>query len=131
MKIILFVFTGGVGFLTEIAIIQIAVSVFGVSHVGARIVSFPVAVLATWFINRKITFTSENKAIEELSKYIFVQVIGGLINLGVYYVIVTNQSFDMIDPILALAVASLCSMIFTYTGSRKLVFTNKTTKINS
>ena len=131
MKIILFVFTGGVGFLTEIAIIQIAVSVFGVSHVAARIVSFPVAVLATWFINRKITFTSENKAIEELSKYIFVQVIGGLINLGVYYVIVTNQSFDMIDPILALAVASLCSMIFTYTGSRKLVFTNKTTKINS
>ena len=32
MKIILFVFTGSVGFLTEIAIIQIAVSVFGASH---------------------------------------------------------------------------------------------------
>ena len=29
MKIILFVFTGGVGFLTEVAIIQIAISVFG------------------------------------------------------------------------------------------------------
>ena len=75
--------------------------------------------------------TSENKAINELSKYIFVQVIGGLINLSVYYVLVTNQSFDMIDPILALAVSSLCSMAFTYTGSRKLVFINKTTKINS
>lgn len=125
MKIILFVFTGGMGFLTEIAIIQIAVSLFAASSIAARLISFPLAVFVTWFINRKITFTSKNKAIEELRRYVFVQVIGGLINLCIYYLIITNKNFEAINPILALAFASLCSMVFTYIGSRKIVFTNR------
>ena len=130
MKIILFVFTGAIGFITEVTIIPIAVSFLEVSPIAARTVSFPIAVLTTWMINRKITFTSENRAIEELSKYVFIQVIGGLINLSVYYVIVTSQSFDLIGPALALAASSLCSMLFTYIGTHKLVFTNNTSKIN-
>jgi putative flippase GtrA len=130
MKIILFIFTGGVGFLTEIAIIQISVFVFGASHISARIVSFPVAVFVTWAINRKLTFTSRNKSIQELGKYAFVQVIGGGINLCIYYLIVTNQKFETINPIIVLAFASLCSMIFTYLGSQKMVFTTKTKEAN-
>jgi len=130
MKIILFIMGGGIGFITEIFIIQLLVSVFSVSFVSVRAISFPVAVCVTWFFNRKITFLSKNRVAAELSQYILIQIIGGSINLSIYYLIISSQQFQNINPILALAIAASCSMIFTFLTSKNIVFQKKTNTMN-
>lgn len=126
MKIILFVLAGGIGFITEVIIIQLLISVFSVSFIAVRAVSFPIAVSVTWFINRKITFLSKNRVASELSQYILIQILGGLINLSIYYLIIPNQHFQSVNPIFVLAIAAFCSMIFTFYTSKKIVFQQKT-----
>ena len=126
MKIILFILAGGIGFMTEVIIIQLLVSVFSVSFIAVRAISFPVAVCVTWLFNRKITFLSKNRVAAELSQYVLIQILGGSINLSIYYLIVSSQQFQSINPILALAIAAACSMIFTFLTSKNIVFQQKT-----
>ncbi len=122
MKIFLYTITGGIGFITEVFIIYLMTAIYGLSFFYVRFISFPIAVFVTWVINRKITFTSKNRAAIELSKYLVIQTIGASINLLIYYLLIINFKTQNIHPILALAFAAFVSMIFTYQASNKLVF---------
>jgi len=130
MKLILFIMAGGIGFITEILIIQILVSMFSISYVSVRAISFPVAVCVTWLINRKVTFISKNRVAAELSLYILIQILGGSINLSIYLLVISSQQFQSVNPILALAIAACCSMMFTFLTSKNIVFKQEINTMN-
>jgi putative flippase GtrA len=90
----------------------------------ARLCSFTVAVTVTWLLNRKITFTygASPRRFEEWSRYVAVGLVGAAINFVVFLGLVHWGPRGIRLPLLALTIASLFALLFTYTGSRIFVF---------
>ena len=124
MKLARFTVVGGLGFLVDASVLTALVRIAGMGLYSSRAVSFLAAVSVTWFMNRTWTFgTSGNKRRgKEYSGYILVQVIGALINLGVYVVCI--ESFEQLAryPVIPLAVGALLALIFNFYFSSRLVF---------
>jgi putative flippase GtrA len=96
----------------------------GLNYFTARLVSFSVAVVCTWLMNRSFTFRtpSAHGKVKEAALYIGVQCAGGLANIGVYTAAI------MILPVLKdwllipLAMGSAAGLCLTFVGSKHLAF---------
>ena len=116
---------GGVGFLVDGGILTVLTSWFLVNVYVARGVSFPIATVVTWYLNRSFTFRAHkagNVSKEEYLRYLIVQIGGALLNLAVFIVLVYLFSWMSKFPILPLALGAVFGMIFNYTFSRIWVF---------
>lgn len=119
-----FAFTGCIGFLTDAGILALLVHVGGLNPYAARALSFPLAVTTTWYINRKITFSaraSYNRG-REWGRYFVVSVVGGVVNLTVYFLCIYFSDFMLRAPVFALAVASIMALSVNYLGSKHYAF---------
>ena len=119
-----FVVVGGIGFIIDASILAILVHGYVWGDYTARIVSFAVAVTATWYLNRRYAF-SARKTLDrrsEYSRYLAVQLTGMAINFLVYSLcIATVETMDQ-WPVLALAVGSAVALFFNFMGARLFVF---------
>ena len=115
---------GGIGFVIDAGILSMLVHGFGNDPLSSRLVSFPCALTATWYLNRRITFShlASNNPRQEWMRYVMVGVAGNLINLIVYTVLVRLSQTMYIYPEAALAIASVVAMIFNYLGSSRYAF---------
>jgi putative flippase GtrA len=120
-----YLFVGAAGFLIEIGIINLYHAISPDSFMYARFISFPLAVLATWMLNRKLTFKSSAEYRNEIMTYGVVQSIGAIINLTFYYgsLLYIGQSTIYYNFIFCLS--AILSMGFTYMCSAKFVFKDK------
>jgi putative flippase GtrA len=116
---------GTVGFLVDAAVLSWLVQWQGWGPVEARGLSFPLAVTATWALNRRFTFTSRAGADRkrEYGRYFVVQTIGALINLGVYLAVIAAVPPIAAWPVLPLAAGAGVAMVFNFVASRHLAFT--------
>lgn len=113
---------GGIGFCTDGGILYVLVHAFGWSPLTSRLISFPVAVVVTWLLNRTLVFKVERRpSIRELSLYVTVQIVGIGVNLGVYGALVLFTALERY-PTIALAIAAVCAALFNYAGATKAVF---------
>ena len=122
-----FVVVGGIGFIVDASILAILVHGYGWGDYTARIVSFSVAVTATWYLNRHYVF-SERKTLDrrsEYSRYLAVQLFGMAINFLVYSLCIVSSATMDRWPVLALAVGSAVALFFNYAGARLFVFLGK------
>jgi putative flippase GtrA len=119
-----FVAAGGIGFLIEAVILTWLVQEQGLNIYGARLVSFSVAVTATWAINRNFAFAGlrQHRKSREYSAYFFVQIVGAAINLGVFAAVVALQPGLRSVPVLPLAIGAAVAMVFNFVASRAWVF---------
>jgi putative flippase GtrA len=118
-----FAVVGATGFLTEAALLQVLVHALRLDPFAARLISFSVAVLVTWQLNRGFTFKVERPAsAREAALYFGVQGAGGLANLAVYStaLLAAPQLRELL--IAPLALGSAAGLCLTYLGSKHLAF---------
>lgn len=122
-----FGFVGAFGFVVDYAVLLLLTGVVQFNAILGRILSFAVAVLATWIVNRTWTFREharDDRRAEEASSYLAVQCTAFVLNMGVYTALIAafpgfDHGLALFPPTFAGALAGLG---INYLGSRHLVF---------
>jgi putative flippase GtrA len=119
-----FCVVGGIGFVIDAGILSLLVHGLGLGPLLSRLVSFPCALTATWYLNRRVTFSHSvsNNPRQEWLRYALVGVAGNLINFVVYVVCIRSSQTMYSYPETALAIASIVALAFNYLGSSRYVF---------
>jgi putative flippase GtrA len=119
-----FCVVGLLGFVVDFTVLKVVVNL-GMSPIGGRGVSFPVAVIATWLANRAWTFqhhVQQRSLLRELSTYFAVQSAGFAANFAVYTSLVAGVAAlhgRLLPPMVAGTAAGL---IINYLGAKHIVF---------
>lgn len=118
-----FAVVGTVGFAVDGGLLQLLVW-SGWGPIEARAISFPAAVLATWWLNRTITFRGrdEGPLWASLLRYVAVSLVGTAVNFGVYTSLVLGSPAMSARPIVPFAIASVVALVFNYLGSKHFAF---------
>jgi putative flippase GtrA len=114
---------GAVGFSVDGGLLQLLV-LLGWGPLAARAVSFPAAVLATWWLNRCITFREQDGGglLRSLARYVAVSMVGTSINFGIYTSFVLGSAQMAAQPLVPFAIASAVALVFNYLGSKYFAF---------
>jgi len=96
----------------------------GLNPYAARFISFPVAVLATWVLNRTFTFRqpSAHGPVKQALYYAGVQFGGGVANIAVYAAALALAPVLKHYLPIALAFGSAAGLCVTYAGSKYIAF---------
>jgi len=94
----------------------------------ARALSFPIAVVATWLLNRNWTFRATREASREgqFRRYFGVQVVGSLTNYLVYSAVIGMFGTASMTIFLAFALGSFIGSFLNFFGARLLAFRAQT-----
>lgn len=118
-----FALVGVVGFAVDGGLLQ-GLTLAGWGPLEARLVSFPAAVLCTWWLNRAITFRGSDHGplLASLLRYIGVSVVGTGVNFAVYAGLVLGSATMAATPVVPFAIASVAALAFNYLGSKHFAF---------
>jgi putative flippase GtrA len=115
---------GVAGFTVDALVLHAATGMGGLSPFVGRFVSFPVAVLATWLLNRSFTFRgpTHHTPWRQALVYAAVQGAGGIANIGAY-----NLALAVHPPfkhmlLIPLAFGSAAGLCLTFLGSKHIAF---------
>ncbi len=128
-KLIYFTFVGAVGFLVDASILTLLSQYYGFDIYLARLISFSLATMATWVLNRKVVFRQEvdpdQSKSEEYVRYLFVQTTGGGVNLLIFTLLIMVAPSLNSHPIVPLAVGAIFGLAINFTGVRYWVYSKK------
>lgn len=115
---------GVVGFAVDAGVLQALVSLAHWGPIAARCVAIPVAVCATWLLNRTVTFPESvgGPAIASLLRYATVSAAGAGVNFTVYALLVFALPVMAARPVVPLGVASIVALMVNYLGSKYFAF---------
>lgn len=126
-KFILFGIAGGAGFVVDTAVLYLLKGALG--PYGARVISFLVAVLATWLINRQFAFKAQRSEHlplwREFLHYLGAMILGGVVNYAVYAALVATIPVFAEYLVLAVAAGVGAGMVVNFLLADKLVFRQK------
>ena len=124
MQIRRFCIVGGVGFLTDAGLLIASIRLAGLNPISARGVSFLVAVLVTFELNRRWSFhnAETGRYCAVLVNYLSVQIVGFVCNIVVYTLLYNALPNPYNSPLLCLAMASGLALFVNYAGASSLVF---------
>ncbi len=90
----------------------------------ARGISFPIAVTATWYLNRVWTFSIGDVAVSprEYKRYLLIQIAGAGANYAVYVLLLQFVEHTPANALMALAVGALVGLIINFFGARYWAF---------
>ena len=118
-----FCLIGFFGFIIESFLITVIIELLTISKSNSRLISIPICLLLTWFLNRNFTFDNKNR---EIPKQIFLYylLIGGGVTLNfiVYYFSIIFLNNLKYDYIISVAIGSISSMLFNYFNMKFFVF---------
>ena len=119
--IVPFAFVGAIGFAVD-AVALVALMATGLPPLIARPPAFLVAVTVTFLLNRAFTFSDRRTGSvrTEAAGYVLVQVLGALVNYGVFAAALALV--PVMHPLLALAAGSVVGMAFNFGTLRLLVY---------
>ena len=122
-ELFLFGVIGTVGLLVDIAVLYSLKAMLGLF--AARGISFLVAVITTWYLNKNITFQGKKSALpiyQELITYIGLMLFGGAANYAIYIWLVLAYEYVQSNPFLAVAAGSLAGMVLNYSATKFVLF---------
>jgi len=125
-SLIPFIVVGGIGFMVDAGILTVLVHTLAWDPFGGRILSFLVAILVTWVLNRQWGFRKGKSKLKhrEFVRYFSAQILGILINYGIFYgVLITYPSLE-IYPVIPVAAGSAVAMTFNFIVLHLFVFVN-------
>jgi len=119
-----FLVVGGIGFLIDAGVLTLALHYFTPSVYVARALSFTVAVIATWLLNRMFVFDADagGSRVAEYGRYFVMQVAGALSNLGVFVALIELLPRLGAAPIVPLAAGAALGAAVNYAGATLWVF---------
>jgi putative flippase GtrA len=122
-RILWFGLAGIAGFAVDAGVVTV-MTTHGLDPRPARLFSFLLAIVTTWLINRRHAFGDRvgKPSLAEFLRYASASSLAALINLGVFMGLVSAQTYFAAQPMLAVAIATACSMSFNYWSYLKLVF---------
>jgi len=114
---------GGAGFLVDGGLLWVLLSA-GVDPFLGRAVSFPVAVLVTWLLNRIWTFSSASRLGlgRQLYRYLAVQIAGALVNYAIYALVLIFIVQTPTNALFALMIGAIFGLVINFTGAKMIVF---------
>lgn len=116
-----FLLGGGLAFLTDAAVLLMLTRGAGLSPFSARPLSICVAMVVSWLINRTITFAQTvPPTFAEFGRFAAVAWTAQAVNYGVFAAILL--AVPGLEPLIALALACLVSMIVSFNGYKHGVF---------
>jgi len=119
-----FAIGGAVAFVVDSAVLMLLTRVAGLPALAARIAAIGTAMVASWLINRTITFAVAGKpTLTEFGRFAAVAWTAAVVNYGLFAVFVL--AWPGLHPVLAVGIASLGAMMFSYLGMRFGVFTRQ------
>lgn len=122
-KLARFAIVGAIGFAVDGGILHLLVSYAGWSPFAARVLSFPPALTATFVLNRVWTFRAlRMPAAQAYGAYTGIQIVGTLINLGVFSLCLVAVPALYQRPLIALGIGAVVSLLFNFSASQRLVF---------
>ena len=120
-----FALVGVVGFAIDSGVLSLLVHVLELNIYVCRGVSFASAVTVTWLLNRTLIFHVGGGAPRrsgEYGRYLGVQIVGALVNLGVFWAMLNEFPQLKSTPIVALAAGAVFGLLVNYAGSKYWVF---------
>jgi putative flippase GtrA len=124
-----FAVVGVIGFAIDAGALTILMSALGLSPYQARAISFTLAVLGTWLINRRWTFRSSQPVRQsagiEYIRYLLVQVLGAASNLCVFAFALARYPELIRYPVIPLAIGAAVGFAINFVGSRMWVFADR------
>jgi putative flippase GtrA len=124
-----FAAVGVVGFVIDAGLLSALTHGAGWSPWAARVPSFTAAVLATWLLNRRLTFPGlglKRRSVEALG-YGTIQVCGAAINLLVFGACLAAFPRLAALPVIPFAVGSGVAMVFNYLALKRLLYARERT----
>lgn len=123
-ELLSFLAVGGIGFIIDATVLTALTLYAGWSPWLARIPSFLTAVLATWALNRRHTFTNRglHRRSTEAFFYLSIQTGGALINLAIFWVCLRWQPRLAAAPVIPLAFGSAGGLVFNYLMSSRWLY---------
>lgn len=119
-----FAVIGAIGFVVDGGILTILNSLYAFDLLFSRLVSYPVAVTVTWYLNRHRTFSEskDQRAALEWGRYTAVNSIGALLNMSIFFSLVYRFKLMANMPLLPLLIAASIALIFNFLASKHIVF---------
>lgn len=123
-----FIFVGTIGFIVDACILELILRTLNVGLFFGRLISFSIAVIITWQLNRKFVFKQIKQpkdikaVIYEFCKYILASSVSMSMNICIYMISAYSFALCSKYPSLAVAIGSLCAMLITFLISKYWVF---------
>lgn len=121
-----FAVVGGIGFLVDGGLLTLLSQYFRIDIYLSRLMSFSVATLVTWVLNRTFVFkngtsTSGRKSLE-YGRYLLVQILGAMTNLLIFTTAIMAHAPMRSVPVIPLAIGAVFGLLVNYFGSHHWVF---------
>jgi putative flippase GtrA len=122
-----FTLIGGIGFVIDGGALTLLSVMAGVNLYFARLISFTLATLTTWWLNRRHTFgmasaVESGAKASEYGRYLLIQIGGGLINLTVFAWLIFIESRLRAIPVLPLAIGAVAGLVWNFLGAKLWVY---------
>lgn len=120
---------GAGGFVVDTSVLWVMLHVAGLDKYSGRGVSFICAVTFTWLGNRLLTFrdrAAQSGLLREWATFVTANAFGGLVNLGLYTVLVSFAPAPFSNPFLAVFLGVLAGLTLNFTLSSRVVFRTAT-----
>ncbi len=126
-QIVSFALVGLLGLGVDAAVLYGATKGLGLGPLVGRLVSYPVAATATWWLNRTFTFrtASRRAALRQWGMFLLANLSGFVANYGTYGLCVLMIPICAEIPVLALIPAAVVGMLFNFTASKSVVFVSR------
>jgi putative flippase GtrA len=117
-----FALIGVLGFVVDSSVLYLGLEL-GLGLRWGRVVSYLVAVTATWALNRRFTFgASRRRAVIEWARFAITQLAGATVNLGTYFALVAASDVVARFPVLGVAAGSIAGLAVNFVAARAFVF---------
>ncbi len=117
---------GFTGFAVDTTVVRLMMDVAGLDYRAARFISFSIAVLVTWLLNRAWTFkhTAADAGVKQAAVYVGVQVAGGLLNIGAYNLAIMAAPYLQhgLWIVIPEGLGSAAGLCLTFIGAKHLAF---------
>jgi putative flippase GtrA len=123
-QLLRFGIVGVIGFAVDAGLLRASLAA-GLGYGEGRVLSFVIAVLATFLLNRSFTFRgreTDRAVAAELFSYVLLQLGGGVVNYGAYLLAVHVSDLVRAYPELGVALGSIAGMGVNYWTAKNFVF---------
>lgn len=119
-----FLVVGTIGFCIDGGVLWLLHSGLDWTPVAARCIGFPLALTATWYLNRSWTFRHgrDRRPGRQYALYLAIQLTGLAINFSAFVLLARYVTWFGRYPVAALAVASILALFFTFPASKWIAF---------